>query len=220
MGYNSIGPTSRVRRSARSLQAASSLHGRMELNAVRHTMQIQDAPGDNAGKKLRLTRLYQPVLKGHMPFYMAVLDAPISVAVQSWIYVYVNMCSRAFAADCNATRTSTVLRQYWFLPEGKTNSESTSDDEKEAFLFSLFASVLMSMRDGNFNVVFQEKTVSLCRIEKGQFCSNLRQIEVVDSSCDGRDTYCNFLYVSLLGTIQKISNLLLLNTLLRKTVYL
>lgn len=40
------------------------MHGRMELNAVRHAMQIQDAPGDNAGKKLRLTRLYQPVLKG------------------------------------------------------------------------------------------------------------------------------------------------------------
>ena len=72
-----------MHRSARSLQAASSLHGRMELNAVRHTMQIQDAPGDNAGKKLRLTRLYQPVLKGRIPFYMAVLDAPISVAVQS-----------------------------------------------------------------------------------------------------------------------------------------
>lgn len=55
----------------------------MELNAVRHTMQIQDARGDNAGKKLRLTRLYQPVLKGHMPLYMAVPDVPISVAVQS-----------------------------------------------------------------------------------------------------------------------------------------
>ena len=40
------------------------MHGRMELNAVRHAMQIQDAPGDNAGKKLRLTHLYQPVLKG------------------------------------------------------------------------------------------------------------------------------------------------------------
>lgn len=45
---------------------SGSMHGRMEFNAVRHTMQIQDAPGDNAGKKLRLTRLYQPVLKRRM----------------------------------------------------------------------------------------------------------------------------------------------------------
>lgn len=55
------------------------MHGRMELNAVRHAMQIQDAPGDNAGKKLRLTRLYQPVLKGrayslHLCLYLTRLS--------------------------------------------------------------------------------------------------------------------------------------------------
>lgn len=59
------------------------MHGRMELNAVRHAMQIQDAPGDNAGKKLRLTRLYQPVLKGAriQPPPIPVPDAPIRVVV-------------------------------------------------------------------------------------------------------------------------------------------
>lgn len=60
-------------------------------------MQIQDAPGDNAGKKLRLTRLYQPVLKGrayslHLCLYLTRLSEssfPANLHTQ---------CIRAFAA--------------------------------------------------------------------------------------------------------------------------
>lgn len=60
---------------------------RMELNAVRHAMQIRDAPGITRGKKLRLTRLYQLALKGlHVVLRGLRLTLPISVAVQSSTY--------------------------------------------------------------------------------------------------------------------------------------
>lgn len=62
----------------------------------------------------------------------------------------------------NAMRTSSPLScddTNFF--EGKTDSRSASDDEKETsvffsiFFFSFFVSVLVRMRDVRFNVVFQ-----------------------------------------------------------------